>query len=72
MEPMSEVTLQEGAILRFINMCIIQSPDGISIDQTDHIVETIVEAYFKNRDTSELRSITNPFHTYSSFEQRLY
>jgi hypothetical protein len=72
MEAMFEVTLQEGAILRFLNMRIIQIPAGISTDQTDHIVENIVESYFKNRDTSELRSITSPFPTDSSFEQRLY
>jgi hypothetical protein len=72
MEAMFEVTFQEGAILRFLNMRIIQSPAGISINKTDHIEETIVEAYFKNRDTSELCSITSPFPTDSSFDQRLY
>jgi hypothetical protein len=38
MEALIEVTLQEGSILRFLNVRIIQSPAGISIDQTDHIV----------------------------------
>jgi hypothetical protein len=41
-EAMFEVTLQEGANLRFLNLHIIQIPTGISIDQTDHIVETII------------------------------
>jgi hypothetical protein len=67
-----EVTLQEGAILHFLNLRIIQSPAGISIDQTDHIVEKIVTPYFKNQDTSTLVSITSPFQMDSSFEQSLY
>jgi hypothetical protein len=72
MEAMSDLTLQEGAILRFLNLRIIQRPAGISIDQTDHIVETIVEPYVKDRNTSTLISITSPFTTDSSFEQYLY
>jgi hypothetical protein len=72
MEAMFEVTLQEGAFLRFINVLITQSPDGISIDQTDHIVEMIVTPYSKNQDTSELISITIPFPVDSPFEKHLY
>jgi hypothetical protein len=72
MEKMFEVTLQEGAILRFLNVRIIQSPAGISIDQTDHILDTIVMSFLKNQGTSELVSITSPFPTDSSLEQRLY
>jgi hypothetical protein len=33
-----EVTLQEGVNLRFLNLRIIQSPIGISMYHTDHIV----------------------------------
>jgi hypothetical protein len=67
METMFEVTLQEFAILRFLNLRIIQSSAGIIIDQMDHIVETSVTPYSKNQDTSELISITSPFPTDSSF-----
>jgi hypothetical protein len=49
MEAIFEVTLKEGAILRFLNLRIIQSPVGISIDQTDHIVETIVTLYSRTK-----------------------
>jgi hypothetical protein len=45
MEAIFEVTLQDGAILRFLDLRIIKSPAGISIDQTDHIVETIVTPF---------------------------
>jgi hypothetical protein len=72
MEALFEVTLREGAILRFLNLRITQSPAGISIDQTDHIVEKVHDPYFQDRDTAELRSITIPFPTDTSFEQRLY
>jgi hypothetical protein len=72
MESMFEVTLQKGAILRFLNLRIIQSPAGISIYQTDHIVETIVTPNFKNQNASTLVSITSPFPTDSSFEKHLY
>jgi hypothetical protein len=53
-------------------MRIIKIPTGISIDQTDHIVEIIVESYFKDPYTSELHSITIRFPADSYFEQRLY
>jgi hypothetical protein len=72
MEAIFDLTLQEGTILRFLNLLIIQSPAGISIYQTDHIVETILELYFKDRDTSALISITSPFPTDSSFEKCLH
>jgi hypothetical protein len=72
MEYMFDVTLQEGDILRFLNLCIIQSLADIIIDQNDHIVDSIMEPYFKDRNTSNLVSITGPFQMDSSFEQRLY
>jgi hypothetical protein len=71
MEALFEVTLQEGEILRFMNLRIIQSPVGIIIDHTDHIVENVLDPYFQDRDTAKRRSITGPFPTDTSFEQRL-
>jgi hypothetical protein len=67
MEALFVVTLQEGANLWFLNLRIIQIPVGIIIDQTDHIVENVLDPYFQDRDTTELRSITSPFPTDSSF-----
>jgi hypothetical protein len=55
MEALFEVTLEEGAILRFLTLRIIQIPAGISIDQTDRIVETIGVSYFQDRDTKYFR-----------------
>jgi hypothetical protein len=62
-----ELTLQEGYIQCFLNLRIIQIPAGISIDQTDHLVDSIIEPYFKDRDVSKLLSITSPFLTDPSF-----
>jgi hypothetical protein len=42
MEELFDMTLQEGATVRFLNLCVVQSPQGISIDQTDHIVDMII------------------------------
>jgi hypothetical protein len=56
----------------FLNLCVIQSPQGIIIDQTDHIVDTIIDTYFSNRDLSNLVPITNHFPTDSQFESDIY
>jgi hypothetical protein len=72
MEALFKITLQEGALILFLNLRIIQPPTGIHIDQTDHIVETIIVPYYKDQDTLSLLSITSPFSTDSYFEQWLY
>jgi hypothetical protein len=61
MEALFEVTLQESALLRFLNFRMIQNPEGISIDQTDHIAEMIIYPYYKDQSTSYQLSITSPF-----------
>jgi hypothetical protein len=48
MEALFEVTLQEGALLRFLNLRIIQSSAGISIDHMDDIIETIIDPNYKD------------------------
>jgi hypothetical protein len=67
LEELFELTLQEGKSFRFLNLRIIQSPQGINIDQTDHIVDIIIGPYFKDRDTMQLMAITRPFPTNSKF-----
>jgi hypothetical protein len=63
MEELFHMTLHEGVTVRFRNLRVIQSPQGISIDQTDHIVDTIIDTYFANRDVSKLVPITSHFPT---------
>jgi hypothetical protein len=67
-----ELIIQEGETLRFLNLRIIQSPQGIIIDQTDHIVDSVIGPYFKSRDVSKLLPITIPFPTDSFFQNALY
>jgi hypothetical protein len=72
LEKLFKLTSQESSVLRFLNLRIIQSPDGISIDHTDHVVDSIIEPYFMLRDVSKIVRITSPFPTDTSFEQQLY
>jgi hypothetical protein len=72
LEKLFKLNLQEGSVLRFLNLRIIQSPDGISIDQNDHVFDSIIEPYFKLCDVSKLVRITSPFPMDTSFEQQLY
>jgi hypothetical protein len=72
MEELFDMTLQEGATVRFLNLHAIQSPQGIIIDQTDHITDTIIDTYFANLYVSKLVPITSPFPTDSQFERDLY
>jgi hypothetical protein len=58
--------------VRFFNLCVIKIPQGISFDQTDHILDTIIDTYFANRYVSKLVPITRPFPTESQFEGDLY
>ena len=60
-----EMKVQEGLVLKYLNFRICQSPLGLSIDQTDHIMELVNEWFptgkFKNLDTT--------FRTDSSYEK---
>jgi hypothetical protein len=42
LESIFEMTLQEGETLHVLNLRFIQSPQGIIIDQTDHIVDMVI------------------------------
>jgi hypothetical protein len=72
LESIFELTLQEGETLRFLNLHIIQSPQGIIIDNTYHTVDAIITPYFHSQDTSKLLQITSHFPTDSQFERHLH
>ncbi len=38
-----DVTTQEGPILKYLNLRIVQSSYGVSFDQTEHIRDTILD-----------------------------
>ena len=64
------VTAQTGPVLNYLNLRIIQSPHGISIDQTDHIRTTILDAWFKG-PSDQIKTAPNPYRTDSQFEADL-
>ena len=53
-----DVTTQEDPILKYLNLHIVQSPYGISFDQTEHIRDTILDPWLKNSTER-----VNGFHT---------
>ena len=61
------MTSKEGPELSYLNLCIIQSPHGISIYQTKHIKDTILVQWFPDA-TECVNSDTTPFKVDSTFE----
>ena len=59
--------VQEGSVLRYLNLRIYQSPLGFSIDQKNHIMELINEWF----PTGEFRNVDTPFWIDSSYEKEL-
>jgi hypothetical protein len=72
LELLFDLTCSEGSIIKFLNLRIIQSPTGISFDQTAHINNIILAEYFKNIPPSSIKFQPCPFLLESSFERRLY
>jgi hypothetical protein len=65
-----EITTKIGPILHYLNLRIIQSPDAISIDQTEHIQSKILSDWFQD-DGDPLRTTDTPFRTDNEFERDL-
>ena len=63
-------TVKRGIELNFLNFKIIQSKDGISIDQTNHIIKSILDEYFDKDEKVKYES--SPFPLDSKFEYELY
>ena len=63
------LTRQEGPELKYLNFRIIQSEFGISMDQTRHIRESIIDPWFGT--STNVRTADTPFRTDSQFEQDL-
>jgi len=71
LEKLFDPTVSEGSLLKFLNLCIVQSSAGIFFDQTHHIRSNILAEYFAGVDT---KSIKMPyiFPMESSFECCLF
>ena len=56
--------------MQFLTLRIIQSEHGISIDQTNHILQSILNDYFDKYEKVKYES--NPFPLDSKFGYELY
>lgn len=72
LEKIFDLTVCEGSVLKFLNLCIIQSPAGISFDQTQHIQNTLLYDYFKDIPKDSITRQLYPFPLDATFEKRLY
>ena len=62
--------IKRGIELQFLNFRIIQSEHGISIDQTNHILQSVLNDYFDKNEKVKYES--SPFPLDSKFEYELY
>ena len=63
-----DITIQDGAILKYLNLQIIQSDAGISIDQTQHILKMLEPHYPKS---SKFTKTDIPFRTDKEYETEM-
>jgi len=59
-------------VIKFLNLRIIQSPAGISFDQTTHIKNIILAEYFKDIPSNSIKFQPYPFPLEPAFERTLY
>jgi hypothetical protein len=69
LEKIFDLTVCEGSVL---NLRIIQSPAGISFDQTQHIQNTLLYDYFKDIPKDSITRQLYPFLLDTTFEKCLY
>ena len=62
--------IKRGIELQFLNFRIIQSEHGISIDQANHILQSILNDYFDKNEKVKYES--SPFLLDSKFDYELY
>jgi hypothetical protein len=67
-----DFTCNEGNLLKYLNIRIIQSPCGISLDQMQHITSTILNEYFQGVPVSSIPFKSYPFPIEPAFERSLY
>ena len=71
MDSLFPVTAQTGIVLKYLNIRIIQTDLGISIDQTQHIKTNIVDKYFPPDNNERLKSADTPYRTDNEYERAL-
>ena len=65
-----DVTTQEGPILKYLNLRIVQSQYGISFDQTEHIRDTILDPWLKN-SKERVKGFHTPWPTDRAAEKEI-
>ena len=71
-DPIFKYSTQDGNIIKFLNLRIIRSIHGISLDQTQHIIMNILNSYWKNKNTENVPWQSAPFPTDPKFEHALF
>ena len=71
MDSVLPVTAQTGKVLKYLNVRIIQTDMGISIDQTQHIKTNVIEKFFPPNRTDRLKSANTPYRSDSEYERAL-
>ena len=57
--------VQEGSVLKHLNLLIFQSHLGLSVDQTDHIMKLLNEWF----PTGKFKNVDTPFRIDSKYEK---
>ena len=57
--------------MNYLNLCITQSKYGISYDQSEHIIDSIIYYFFPPESTERLKDVHTPFRTDLQYEQDL-
>jgi hypothetical protein len=68
-----DITTDTGPKVSYLNLRIIQSPHGISFDQTEHIEDKVIKKYFppEKIGDSTLKAVHTPWRTDSQYEADL-
>ena len=64
------LSIQEGPVLSYLNMRIIQTEHIISLDQAEYIFDMLV-SYF-GPDITRIKTASTPMRSDSAFEKELY
>ena len=65
-----QLSLQEGSVLSYLNMRIIQSEHAISLDQAEYIFDLLL-AFFGDK-ADRIKTASTPLRSDSTFEKDLY
>ncbi len=65
------ITIQTGSVLKYLNICVVQSEYGISFEQTHHIKTTIIDKWLPPSSAECIKGVDTPFWTDPQYEHAL-